>query len=146
MWWYILQLVAISSYLSIADSRYIQMTVPRVSSITRLDCNRNLLEETDKTKLPLVFHPTLRLQFLKISFFSLCCRNAHCSNEFSTQSMCYFLFSPIGAAVYFKEKMTTTAQRLVDYYQWVIENGGKYTELLHPYLSQSSLCGAHTSL
>ena len=22
--------------------------------------------------------------------------------------------------------MTTTTQRLVDYYQWVIENGGKY--------------------
>lgn len=31
--------------------------------------------------------------------------------------------------------MTTTTQRLVDYYQWVIENGGKYFNIRHYYYS-----------
>ena len=119
------------------------MTVPRVSAVTRVDCNRNLLEETGKPKLSLVCHPTLTLQFLKIFFsFSACVvemRTVLVNSRLSTQSMCHFLFLPVGTAVYFKEKMMTTAQRLVDYYQWVIENGGKYTELLHPYLSHTSL-------
>ena len=31
--------------------------------------------------------------------------------------------------------MTTTTQRLVDYYQWVIENGGKYLHRQTAYLA-----------